>query len=141
LLKSQSLEAFMRAILAVLAAVCVAGFVAASSTAADENKHEPAVTMTNDMAFAPAKLKIPVGTTVHWQNRSHDTHTVTFDPKRAKDPKDVELPEGAKPFDSGDVKPGDSYSHTFDVPGTYKYVCVPHEKMGMKGEIEVTPKK
>jgi plastocyanin len=130
----------MRAILAVLTAVSFVAFLAVSNTAADNNNgHEVAITMTNDMTFEPAKLKIPVGTTVRWQNRSKDTHTVTDDPKRAKDRKDVEFPKEAKPFDSGEIKPGDAYTYTFDVPGTYKYVCVPHETMGMTGEIEVTP--
>lgn len=94
--------------------------------------------MTDDMTFAPAVLTIPVGTTVQWENSSKDDHTVTGDSKRAGNPKDVKIPKGAEPFDSGTVKPGGSFFYTFVVPGTYKYVCVPHEMMGMYGEIDVT---
>jgi plastocyanin/uncharacterized membrane protein len=96
------------------------------------------VTMTDDMTFMPATLTIPVGTTVRWENHSKDTHTVTADPARASDAKEILLPGGAEPFDSGKVRPGGSYSITFVVTGTYKYVCVPHEMMGMMGRIDVT---
>jgi plastocyanin len=97
------------------------------------------VTMTDDMTFVPATLTIPLGTTVRWENHSKDTHTVTADPKHASDARDVLLPDGAEPFDSGKIKPGDTYSHTFVVPGTYKYTCIPHEEMGMLGQIDVKP--
>lgn len=97
------------------------------------------VMMTNDMTFLPATLTIPLGTTVRWENHSKDTHTVTADPKRAADAKDVLLPGGAEPFDSGKIKPGGTYSHTFVVPGTYKYTCIPHEEMGMLGRLVVKP--
>lgn len=32
-------------------------------------------------------------------------------------------------------KPGQSFTHTFDVPGLYRYVCTLHETSGMKGVI------
>jgi plastocyanin len=28
--------------------------------------------------------------------------------------------------------------HTFDVPGTYQYFCIPHEMAGMTGTVVVT---
>lgn len=56
----------------------------------------------------------------------------------ASDPKDVSLPPGAAPFNSGKVRPGGSFEHRFDIPGIYKYVCVPHEQMGMSGQLTVT---
>jgi plastocyanin len=52
-------------------------------------------------------------------------------------PSDVSLPPGAKPFDSGFMKPDMTWSYSFKVPGTYKYTCVPHEKDGMNGEVVV----
>jgi plastocyanin len=40
-----------------------------------------------------------------------------------------------------DPTPGPrEYSLTFDTPGTYKYVCVLHDDMGMMGQITVLPK-
>lgn len=52
---------------------------------------------------------------------------------------DAELPQGAEPWDSGFVKPGASFTMTFDVPGTYRYFCVLHENVDMLGVIEVVP--
>jgi plastocyanin len=42
------------------------------------------------------------------------------------------------PFDSGNIEEDGSFSHTFTVKGTYKYVCVMHEAMGMVGTVIVT---
>lgn len=33
-----------------------------------------------------------------------------------------------------------NYTLTFDTPGTYKYLCIFHDYMGMKGQISVAPK-
>lgn len=33
-----------------------------------------------------------------------------------------------------------NYSLTFDMPGTYKYLCIFHDYLGMKGQISVLPK-
>ena len=32
------------------------------------------------------------------------------------------------------------YNLTFDKPGTYKYLCILHDYMGMKGQINVIPR-
>ena len=50
---------------------------------------------------------------------------------------DVQLPPKAKSFASGYLQPGQTYTHTFTVPGVYKYVCSLHETSGMKAEIVV----
>ena len=47
------------------------------------------------------------------------------------------VPVGAEPFDSGNIDAGGSYSYTFNVPGTYQYVCLPHELAGMIGVVVV----
>jgi plastocyanin/uncharacterized membrane protein len=95
------------------------------------------VTMTDDDVFKPASVTIPVGATVRWTNASKDEHTVTNDPKVAADAKDVTSPPGAHPFNSGKIKPGGSFEQKFDLPGTYRYVCEPHEEMDMKGTVVV----
>ena len=91
------------------------------------------------LKFGPKDVTIPVGGTVEWLNSSIETHTVTDDPVEAKDPAHAELPAGAPAFDSGPLKPGQSYSHTFSVPGRYSYFCRPHEMHGMLGAVVVTP--
>ena len=55
---------------------------------------------------APRVLRIELGTTVTWQNRDDERHRM-----RSKD--------GPMRFDSKNLEPGGSWSHTFTVPGTY----------------------
>jgi plastocyanin len=88
--------------------------------------------------FEPKTASIKVGQTVEWVNNAATLHSVTADPDSAQKPGDVSLPPGAKPFDSGFMKPGGTFDYTFTVPGTYKYLCVPHEKDGMIGTIVVS---
>ncbi|NIR46298.1 MAG: hypothetical protein GWN99_17830 [Gemmatimonadetes bacterium] len=49
------------------------------------------------------------------------------------------MPEGAEPFNSGNLKPGASFSHEFSVAGTYTYFCIPHEGAAMIGTVIVEP--
>ena len=87
--------------------------------------------------FLPDKVTIKVGQTIEWVNNAKTLHSVDGDPSMALKPADVSLPAGAKPFDSGFMKPDMTWDYTFKVPGTYKYTCVPHEKDGMNGQIVV----
>ena len=95
------------------------------------------VTMTDEERFKPDKLTISVGTVVKWINSSHLTHTVTDDPDVASESDDVSRPGGTRPFNSGKIRPGRTFENSFKVPGVYKYICEPHEEMGMKGQITV----
>jgi plastocyanin len=98
------------------------------------------IRMTDDLTFEPARVVVHAGDTVEWQNPSGVPHTVTADARRAAEGKEVVLPPGAAPFDSGPIAPGGSYRHTFTVPGTYKYICVPHAASGMAGEVIIQPR-
>ena len=80
------------------------------------------VNMTDGLVFEPADVTISKGGTITWKNTGATVHTAT---------------DGAKAWDSGDVQPGGSFSHTFDTAGTHKYVCTPHESSGMVGTITV----
>jgi plastocyanin len=115
------------------------GLLGAGECFAHEN--EPAATvivrMTDGLRFEPARVVVYPGDTVEWQNPSSMPHTVTADARRAAEGKEVVLPAGAAPFDSGTIAPGGSYRHTFTAPGTYKYICVPHAAFGMAGEVTV----
>lgn len=95
------------------------------------------VGMTNALDFSPAKVTIRQGGTVVWKNTSVLVHTVTAVEDSAADPAHVRLPEGAEPFGSGRLAPDATYRHTFTVPGTYRYVCLPHEAAGMTGTVVV----
>lgn len=78
-----------------------------------------------DFAFLPRAITIPAGTTVIWVNDEQPKHTATADDSA---------------FDSGDQSLGDSYSYTFDTPGSYAYFCRYHGDrggVGMAGVITV----
>ena len=96
------------------------------------------VGMTNQLTYSPETVRIRVGETVRWRNTSDVLHTVTADPARAANQDNVELPDGAETFHSGDMAPGAVFEHTFRVAGTYRYICVPHELAGMIGTVIVT---
>jgi plastocyanin len=72
--------------------------------------------------FDPKEINVAPGTTVRWVNYGQERHTVTSR-------------DGL--FDSGPMSPGSTYSVTFQRPGTYRYFCRPHEKMGMVGTVVV----
>lgn len=109
-----------------------------SATSAQEDSSPVVVHMTDEMRFVPEQITIKVGQTVEWVSEADaPAHTVSTDPDKAFDPDHVAFPKGAKPFDSGVIKAGKSFRHTFTVAGVYRYVCLPHEDM-MRGEITVT---
>ena len=88
--------------------------------------------------FVPATVNISVGDTVKWTNPGVITHTVTFDPAQAATASNVALPAGAAPFGSENMEEDATFSHTFTVKGTYKYICKMHEAMGMVGTVIVS---
>jgi plastocyanin len=73
-----------------------------------------------DFGYDPGNDLVPPGTTITWTNTGLIGHTVTSD-------------DGV--FDSGDLGPGQTFSFTFDTPGTYWYFCRPHPFM--RGRIVV----
>ena len=87
--------------------------------------------------FQPGAVTIKVGDTVEWVNVGNEVHHATTDPSMAVSGNDVGSPQGAEPFDSGFIKPGASFRHTFKVAGTYRYACAVHETSGMIGKIIV----
>jgi plastocyanin len=88
--------------------------------------------------FQPETVTVAVGDTVQWTNPEAVGHTVTCDAKEAVNKSLVALPPGAAPFDSGDMGEGAVFKHTFTQKGTYKYICLYHESMGMVGTVVVT---
>lgn len=88
-------------------------------------------------SFQPATVKIKVGETVEWQNVGESAHHATDDQQMAIKSADVNRPDGAVAFDSGFLRPGETFTHTFNKAGVYKYVCAVHEAQGMIGEVVV----
>lgn len=92
--------------------------------------------------FDPGGLTVSVGETVTW-GFPIGGHNVCC---RPDDSDEVALPEGVEPFASYDpdesaersvVPRGNTYEHTFEAPGKYVYVCIPHVSQGMVGTIQV----
>lgn len=100
---------------------------------------EPAATveMTNTMKFTPDTVWIESGETVLWKNTSLLVHSVTGDPSVSSIQGTASLPNDAKAFNSGMMDPKEQFRHTFKVPGTYQYFCIPHEGAKMYGWVIV----
>lgn len=72
-----------------------------------------------DFAFNPDTITVTAGMEITWTNEDSTVHTVT----------------GAD-FESGEIKPAQSYNHAFSSPGTYDYHCSIHPSM--TGQVVVT---
>jgi plastocyanin len=86
-------------------------------------------------------VKVPVGTTLTWVNETNnEPHTVTF-PKPGHTPPPSKNPfapasggnvyDGSHLVNSGPLFPGQSFSLTFVVKGTFTYYCLVHDGLGM----------
>lgn len=73
--------------------------------------------------LSKSTINIKVGQTVEWLNNSGKVQEIVANPARAQQSSTAALPAGAKPFDSGYVRPDHGYQHRFTVPGVYRYVC------------------
>lgn len=125
-------------VLGIGVVIAIAAFVGVRLTSAAASTTPIVVKMIDTPAtYQPAKLTIRVGETVEWKNLGNSVHHASSDPSAAVNPADVSSPPGAKPFDSGFLQPGQSFTYTFTVPGTYRYICAPHETSGMEGEVTV----
>jgi len=91
--------------------------------------------------YEPEGITIQAGQTVKFVNTSDFTHTVTDQPQPLqKDTGSARgdiLPEGAQPFDSGEIQPQQTWEHKFTTKGTYRFHCQLHEMERMSGTINV----
>ena len=71
--------------------------------------------------FNPEQVTIKVGTTVVWKD-VQGTHDMVADDRS---------------FASAVLFEGGTYSHLFDTPGHYRYICTLHVGAGMWAEIDV----
>ena len=97
------------------------------------------VDMTSAMRFSPNVVTINAGETVDFRNISTFTHTVSTTADTPMEMQATLMPAGAEAFDSGAIAPGETFSHTFLIPGTYRYFCEPHVGQGMTGTVVVNP--
>ena len=109
-------------LLMTLAAVVVVGtlFVVSAAGAhkhrtAQAQKHPTKTVVIKNFQFKPAKITIKRGTRVRWINRDSTAHTATANNGRS--------------FDSGRLRPGERYKHTFKSAGKKRYHCEIHPDM------------
>jgi plastocyanin len=106
----------------LLPAVAAAALFAAGCGGSGESSEPVATTevqMVKSYRFDPKVIEIDAGDTVTWTNEDNFTHTVEVDGQ-----------------EDHKVGKGESFSITFDTPGTYHYVCTLHSK-DMDGEVIV----
>jgi plastocyanin len=105
-----------------IAAVFCAGFlfVGAGEITSRAANVPPAIVEVkiDNFMFAPMDLTIAVGTTVKWINHDDIPHTVVSEDKTT--------------FKSKAMDTDESFSYTFNQPGTYTYFCSIHPKMVAK---------
>jgi plastocyanin len=65
-------------------------------------------------AYVPDAITVSVGTTVKWINNDAVAHTASSQNNL---------------WDSGDIQPGATSSHTFQSTGSFPYYCVYHPRM------------
>ena len=96
----------------------------ATVDATGEESVAVAVGAEGGFAFAPAALRIDAGTTVVWEwTGVGGSHNVI---------------DRSGAFESGlAAAEGHTFEHEFSTPGTYEYVCTPHQTRDMEGTVEV----
>jgi plastocyanin len=99
----------------------VGGVGLALSSVAGARKQQTKTVVIQDFKFKPAQITIKRGTKVIWINKDTAPHTATA--------------KNGKSFDSGLLRKGQRYSHTFKREGKTPYFCKIHPHM--KGNVTV----
>jgi plastocyanin len=68
-----------------------------------------------NFAFSPSRITVKPGTKVTWVNHDEDAHTVSF--------------QSSLKVSSNPLQGNQSFSYTFEKPGTYNYICSIHPFM------------
>ena len=104
------------------AVLLVAAFAAATLFPSGASRAGGAAVQIDDFAFSPPSLTVKAGTTVTWRNKDDIPHTVA---------------SSTRLFKSKALDTDDSYTFTFNEPGSYQYFCSLHPHM--TGTIVVEP--
>lgn len=101
--------ALLAAVLLTLAA-CGNGD-GADTTAANGGDGDGDEVTIEGFAFQPGEITVEAGTEITWTNQDSVSHTTTSDDEM---------------WDSGALSSDETFSFTFDEPGTYSYICTIH---------------
>ena len=97
-----------------------------------------------DNSYRPFDFEIAAGTEVIFDNRGRNDHNILPDTVKDDAGLTALLASDTSPTSWGvaspDFVPGDTYSHLFNVPGTYNYYCSIHGApgAGMYGTLVVS---
>ena len=100
----------------------VGGVGLALASVAGAKKRPTRTVLIQGFKFKPANITIKRGTRVIWINKDSTQHTATAN--------------NGKSFNSGLLRKGQRYSHTFKRAGKKGYHCKPHPFM--RGSVTVT---
>ena len=103
-----------RRTITLTAAIVSAGLLASGGMLAAAIE-DASVTIDN-FTFSDMEITVAPGTKVTWENRDDIPHTVTD-------------AAANREFKSPALDTGDTFSHVFSAPGTYRYFCSLHPKM------------
>lgn len=117
-----SIGAVLSLVLAACSSVAPSSPPASAGPTVSASLSGDAITIEmKNFSFSPQEVTVKVGTKVTWTNMDSAGH-------------DVKASDGT--WGSDTLTNGQSYSHVFDKPGTYPYVCTFHARM--TGTIIVT---
>ena len=100
--------------LLAFAAFAVSSTVKGTMAANPTPTPSPVEVKIDNFSFGPQSITVPAGTKVTWKNRDDIPHTVV---------------STDHVFKSKVLDTDESFSFTFDKPGTYPYFCSVHPKM------------
>ena len=110
------------AALALVVLLGAAGCGSAAHFSSGTTARAPDEVLIRGFAFVPRTITVKAGATVTWVNEDVAVHNIVAD-------------HGTFPS-STDLNQGQKYSHTFNTPGTYRYICGLHTFM--TGTVVVT---
>ena len=117
-----SVTGFSRLVVATGLALTLAACGGGAGAAVDTSPvATTSVELPKSYKFVPPAIVVPAGSTVTWANNDDFTHDVT-------------LPDGTPALT---MRPGERATHTFDMAGTFDYMCSLHPK-DMRGRVLVT---
>ncbi|XP_062227787.1 plastocyanin, chloroplastic-like [Phragmites australis] len=85
------------------------------------------------LVFEPSEFTVKSGETITFKNNAGYPHNIVFD--------EDEVPSGVDTSKISQEEylnaPGETFSITLTVPGTYSFYCEPHQGAGMVGKVTV----
>lgn len=133
-------KCYRRDFLALTLAGHAAGFRMLRAAAAQEAGQVIEIEMLRNYSmgryyYDPIGLFLRPGQIVRWNARREGFSVTAYHPDNNN--RELRIPVGATPFDSGIIFQNDAFEWTFEVEGTYDYCSLRHESIGMVGRIVV----